>query len=53
LRFGVNPELYEVFGEEEIRCHEFLESQKLSTYLYSIMAGPYDMIVDETQNDIP
>jgi len=43
VRFQVNAELYGMFGDESIKAHEFLPTYKLSTYLYSIMAGPYSV----------
>ncbi|CDW86678.1 aminopeptidase n [Stylonychia lemnae] len=53
LKFSVNHELYDLFGDEPFKAHEFPQSQKLSTYLYSLMAGPYEAIVDEDQTEIP
>lgn len=52
-RFGIAHELHEVFGDEEIRCHEFVESYKLSPYLYSVMAGPYHVFEGDQNHEIP
>lgn len=50
--FNIDKELYEVFGADPIRCWQFEESYKLSTYLYSLMAGPYKEFVDENPSPI-
>jgi aminopeptidase N len=39
--FGVEDEMLKDFKELPIKCFEFKLSPKISTYLYSIMAGPY------------
>ena len=40
-RFQVGSELCDGFGQEQIKCYEFGSSPVISTYIYSIMAGPY------------
>ena len=37
----------ELFGEENVACYQFGESPKLSVYLYSIIAGPYELVKSE------
>lgn len=53
VSFEVTNELYEAFGEEKIRAHEFLESWKISPYLYSVMAGPYHVFEGDQNAEIP
>ena len=53
LRFSVNHDLYQVFGEEPIRAHEFPQSYKISTYLYAVMAGPYQIFESDADPEIP
>lgn len=50
-KFGIDLELPNIFGNEDIRCFEFIKTPTLSTYLYAIMAGPYDAIESQLGNE--
>lgn len=44
VEFGLNEKEFEaLFGGEDISCFQFGLSPKISVYLYSIVAGPYDL----------
>ena len=39
-----NSEIVSSFGSTKFVCHEFERSKSISTYLYSVIAGPFDVL---------
>ena len=44
VRDAENSDLVKSFGETNFICHEFERSQPISTYLYCVVAGPFDVL---------
>ena len=53
-KFRVESDIYAGFvKQEEVRCFVFEESYKLSTYLYSLVAGPYREFKNDVEFEVP
>ena len=41
------------FGDKKVIAHEFAKSARISTYLFCIVAGPYDVLEPEEDKKHP